>query len=68
MTLSFPYERADLRVQAPVTLVLQRLSEGNKNRSARDKRDNNSLTSQAIKASALPNKHFLEIIKKQKED
>lgn len=67
MTLSFPYERADLRVQAPVTLVLQRLSEGNKNRSARDKRDNNSLTSQAIKASALPNEHFLEIIKNKRK-
>lgn len=67
MTLSFPYERADLRVQAPVTLVLQRLSGGNKNRSARDKRDNNSLTSQAIKASALPKEHFFEIIKNRRK-
>lgn len=44
MTLSFPYERADLRVQAPVTLVLQRFFEGKENQSAGDERDN-SITS-----------------------
>lgn len=34
--LSFPYERADLSVQAPMTPALQRFFEGSQNQSARD--------------------------------
>lgn len=66
MTLSFPYERADLRVQAPVTLVLQRFFEGKENQSVGDERDN-SITSWTIKACALWNKHFLEITENKRK-